>query len=295
LESLPGVIVFRASEAPPRMSDVARALRYPDVSIVLDLSRMSHDGKVSYVHELLPMLASLRRSVGLPHWIVLDEAHYFLHQPNLAACVDFELAAYLLTTYRPSQLHPELTRAVESAIVTPFTNPAEVQALAAFFDAQDLHEAWAQRFAALAIDEAAVVTHSDTPSLPERFTIASRITSHVRHRTKYIDVPMPLERAFRFTSGRKCVGLPVRTLREFMRTQELVPTGALQAHARRGDFSRWISEVFGDAPLAADLQRLEKQVREEEVEDPRPALVKLIRERYASRASPASLPLTAVA
>jgi len=77
-------------------------------------------------------------------------------------------------------------------------------------------------------------------------------------------------------------------LREFIRTQELVPTDALQAHARRGDFSRWIGEVFGDAPPAADLQRLEQQVREEEVEDPRPALVKLIRERYASRASPAS-------
>lgn len=294
LESLPGVIVFRAGEAPPRMSDVARALRYPDVSIVIDLSGPGHEEKVTYVHELLPMLASLRRSVGLPHWIVVDEAHYFLHQPNFADCVDFELAAYVLITYRPSQLHPELTRAVESAIVTPFTNADEVQALAAFFDAQDLHEAWAQRFAALAIDEAAVVTHSGTPSLPEGFTIARRITSHVRHRTKYIDVPMPLERAFRFTSGRKSLGLSARTLREFMRTQELVPTGALQAHARRGDFSRWIREVFGDAPLAADLQRLEKQVRDEEVGDPRPALAKLIRERYASRASSTSPPLPAV-
>ncbi|HEV3410284.1 MAG TPA: hypothetical protein VG095_08310, partial [Chthoniobacterales bacterium] len=119
--------------------------------------------------------------------------------------------------------------------------------------------------------------------------------SHVRHRTKYIDVPMPLDRAFVFTCKGQPCGWPARTLREFVRTQERIPTGALQAHARRGDFSRWIREVFGDAPLAADVQRLEEQVRDDEMEDPRPALATLIRERYASRASPAFLSLTAAA
>jgi hypothetical protein len=83
LESLPGVAVFGGEEPPPRLSDVARALRYPEVSIVIDLSAISHEEKLAYVDELLPMLAALRRSIGLPHWIVVDEAHYFLHQPDV--------------------------------------------------------------------------------------------------------------------------------------------------------------------------------------------------------------------
>jgi hydroxymethylpyrimidine pyrophosphatase-like HAD family hydrolase len=290
LESLPGVVVLRADEQPPRLEEVARALRYPDVSIVLELSALSHERKVAYVADLLPMLASLRRRVGLPHWIVVDEAHYFLHDPNLAECVDFELGAYVLITYRPSQLHPELLQAVESSIVTPFTNPSEIRTLAALSAAEDSAVAWSDLFGDLAIDEAAIVTHSDGSSIPKRFRITNRITSHVRHRTKYIDVPLPQERAFVFTYNGKPFGPPARTLKEFVRMQERVPLDALRAHARRGDFSRWIQDVFGDAPLAAGIQRLEEQVHDGEAADVAPALTRLIRDRYAGRPPADALP-----
>ena len=40
-------------------------------------------GKMSYLSKLLPMLAAQRRSIGLPHWIVVDEANRFLHQPDV--------------------------------------------------------------------------------------------------------------------------------------------------------------------------------------------------------------------
>lgn len=30
-------------------------------------------------------------------------------------------------------------------------------------------------------------------------------------------------------------------------------------YLRRGDFSRWIADVFGDRPLARELQRLERE------------------------------------
>jgi hydroxymethylpyrimidine pyrophosphatase-like HAD family hydrolase len=289
LEPLPGVVVFQASEPRPRLSDVARALRYPDVSVVLDLSGLAHEPKLAYVHELLPMIASLRRNSGLPHWIVLDEAHYFLHDTNFAECVDCELAAYVVITYRPSQLHPELTSALDSAIVTPFTNREEIEALARMFDAQDASEQWAELFGRLGIDEAAVLTHAKAP---QRFTIADRVTSHVRHRSKYVDVPMPLERSFVFTSDGEPFGPPARTLREFVRMQERLSVAALHAHARRGDFSRWIREAFGDAPLATDVQQLEEQLRAGELEELRPALVKVIRARYALPRPKGSVPAT---
>ena len=57
LESLPGVAVFGGEESPPRLSDVARAVRYPEISIVIDLSAITHEEKLAYVNELLPMLA----------------------------------------------------------------------------------------------------------------------------------------------------------------------------------------------------------------------------------------------
>lgn len=282
-ESLPGVVVLRAAGQAPGLEEVARALRYPDVSLVLDLSSLGHEQKVSYVHELLPMLASLRRSVGLPHWIVVDEARYFLHHPNLVECVDFELAAYLLVTYRPSQLHPDLLRAVESTIVTPFTNRDEIRALVALSSAEDAESEWNDLLGSLGMDEAAIVPQAGAASLPKRFTITRRITSHVRHRTKYIDVPMPVERAFVFTCNGQRFGPPVRTLKEFVRLQERIPKTALEAHARRGDFSRWIHEVFGDEPLAADIRAVEKEFRRGEIKSLAPAFTRLIRDRYTVR------------
>src|SRR5262249_827404 len=118
LGSLPGVVVL-SGDQPPGWSDVAQVLSFPEISIVIDVSAITNEEKVAYVNELLPNLAALRRDTGLPHWIVLDEAHYFLNEPDVGQRVDFELAAYVLITYRPSRLHPELLGAVESIIVTP--------------------------------------------------------------------------------------------------------------------------------------------------------------------------------
>jgi hypothetical protein len=82
LEALPRVMVFGGDEPPPRLSDVARAPRYPDISVVIDLSQVTHSEKVDYLSTLLPMIAELRRNTGQPHWIVVDEAHYFLHEAD---------------------------------------------------------------------------------------------------------------------------------------------------------------------------------------------------------------------
>src|SRR5208283_1972047 len=90
LESLPGVVVMGGEDQPPELPDVARALRHFDLSVVLDSSRMLYEEKVRYLLALLPMLASLRRATGLPHRIVVDEAHYFLHEPNVKELLDFD-------------------------------------------------------------------------------------------------------------------------------------------------------------------------------------------------------------
>jgi hypothetical protein len=281
LQSLPGVVVFGGDEPPPRLSDVARALRHPDTSIVIDLSTLTHEEKLAYVAELLPMLASLRRRIGLPHWIVVDEAHYFLSEPEAARAVDFELAAYVLITYRPSQLHPELSRAVETILVTPLTDPAEVRALTTLCGAEGAESEWGEILAGLGIDEAATLPRTPAQGdQPQRFTIAPRLTSHVRHRAKYLEVPVREERAFHFTCDGQNIGAPARTLKEFVHMQERLPFNVLAGHTERGDFSNWIAEVFGDKPLAAAIGKVEERFRNGRVKQLSKALIKPIRERY---------------
>lgn len=281
LEWLPGVVVFGGDESPPRLSDVARALRHPDTSLVIDLAALTHEEKLGYVAELLPMLASLRRGIGLPHWIVVDEAHYFLSQPEAAQSLDFELAAYVLVTYRPSHIHPELLAAVETILCTPLTDPAEVRALTTLCAAGGAGAAWAEVLASLGIDEASWLPRNPAQgALPRRFRITPRLTSHVRHRAKYLDVPMPGERAFHFTCNGRNMGPPARTLKEFVQIQRRLPLEALAGHAGRGDFSRWIATVFGDQPLADAIRKVEERFRKGRVKHLPDALIRPIRERY---------------
>jgi len=258
---------------------VARMLRHPDMSLVINLSHVQYKEKVGYLKALLPMLASLRRSTGLPHRIVVDEAHYFLHEPNARELLDLELGAYTLVTYRPSDLSADVRRAMEVICATRISDPQEAKAMQAMFGngADD----WSPTLAGLTDGEAVLLPGTQAPQGKlQRFSLRARLTAHVRHRSKYLDVPMPSGSEFAFTANGKPVGPPSRTLQEFASSLESVSPGVLEGHAYRGDFSRWIAEGFHDHPLASDVRKVEQRYRLGYVENLEVELVKTIRERY---------------
>lgn len=280
LESLPGVIVVGGPHALPTPHEITRILRHPDMSVVIDLSRTPHGKKIEYLRTLLPALRRFRSRTGLPHWVVIDEAHYFLDQPDAGDFIDFQLGGHLLVTYRVSDLDPTVLATLDAAFMTHTSDPREVAALAHLAALEDVSPLSAL-LGELAIDEAAVVRAvRGGEAHAHRFRLAPRLTAHVRHRAKYRDVPLPVEHAFVMTRGNRPFGAPVRTLRAFIRAVESAPTEVLVGHVSRGDFSRWIAEVFGDYPLAADLRDLEERQGRGEVVDLRRALVEAIALRY---------------
>jgi len=281
LESLPGVVVFSGEASPPELPDIARALRHPDMSVVVDLSHIAYAEKVEYLYTLLPMLAALRRTTGLPHRIVLDEAHYFLHEPNIHDLLDLNLGAYTLVTYRLSGLHPEVRKAIEAIVVKRITDPAEVRALIAMAGHPSLEPAWSTILGQLAIGEAAILPRSEEArGRLRRFELLPRLTSHVRHKAKYLDIQLVREQGFVFTDNGKPIGSPVRALKDFIGPLQTLPTSVLAAHARRGDFSNWFAGVFHDHLLAADVQKIEHRCRLGHTENLSSALIHAIRGRY---------------
>ena len=116
LEALPGVIRIGGTSTGPTPRDIRTALRYPDVNVVIDLSQMPHVEKWNYAGLLLAGIDESRRSHGIPHRVVVDEAHDLL--PDCVAQLDCQLAGYTLVTYKPSRLHPDLLRAAEAVVVT---------------------------------------------------------------------------------------------------------------------------------------------------------------------------------
>ncbi len=113
-----------------------------------------------------------------------------------------------------------------------------------------------------------------------RIRLSPRLTPHVRHLSKYIDIPVPESRAFVFWRDGSPTGGRARTLREFASVLEQLPAAAFDGHLRRGDFSSWIAKVFGDYPLANAVRRLEDDYRTDDTSDVATSLVQAIHSRY---------------
>lgn len=281
LETLPGVVVFGGEDPPPELPDLARVLRHPDMSVVIDLSHAPYQQKVSYMKSLLPMLAAVRRATGLPHRIVIDEAHYFLREPNIGELLDLALNAYTLVTYRMSDLHPNLRQAIEIVVMKRTTEPREIQALAEMSADKSLPPDSMNVLSHLDMEDAVLL-----PGIEEaggklvKFKLFPRLTSHVRHKSKYLDVQLLVEQGFSFTHKGEIIGGPARTLKEFVALLAIVPSTVIAGHAQRGDFSNWIGDVFHDHALASDIRKVEQRFRIGHIHELSGSIAKLIRQRY---------------
>jgi hydroxymethylpyrimidine pyrophosphatase-like HAD family hydrolase len=282
LDALPGVSVLGGEDPPPTPRELLRALRYPDRSVVIDLSRLPQDEKIGYIRAALPAINQMRRRTGLPHRIVLDEAHYFLHDADAQHLLDLERNGYTIVTYCASRLPPKLLGALEVMIVTCESNNEELDAL--YRRCQTCQTrmdmaAWRRLLCHVSTGQAVALPITEEADGELRlFNIGRRLTPHVRHREKYVDVPVTEQKAFVFV-GPGPAG-KARTLREFVNALEPHPAAELRGYLQRGDFSRWISDVFGDRALAADIREQERRYIRGADGDTIPELVSAIRGRY---------------
>jgi hydroxymethylpyrimidine pyrophosphatase-like HAD family hydrolase len=290
LEALPGVITLGGDDPPPHARELVRALRHPDVSVIVDLSKIDHHEKREYLQTLLPLLVSWRRNTGLPHKILLDEAHYFLGGSDVSQLIDPELAGYIFVTYRVSSL-PASVRETNDAVVmvTRETDPEEARTILAMCRPQPC-AVTAGVFGDLQTREAALLPGAEEAhGQVRRFQLAPRLTAHVRHKTKYLDMPVLDSQAFVFT-GNGEPGARARTLKEFTGLLAALPADRLVGHLRRHDFSRWIEGVFRDRPLATHLHGVEARIECDEPREVADAIAQAIRARYETPADSSPQP-----
>lgn len=283
LGSLPGVEVLGGTDELPSGRELSREFAHPDASVVIDLSQTPHARRTSYVAWLLEFLHGLRERTGLPHRIVLDEAHYYLREDLPAERSAAWLQGILLVTYKVSELAPQVQRAGEAILVSRETDAHEVELLHRLCGGSQSLEHWRETLASLELDEAALLPGPlEAGGKLQRFHMAPRLTHHVRHEHKYLDAPLDEELAFRFETPGAAPGRRARSLREFAEILDCARPETLDGHLRRGDFSRWVGEVFRDGPLRARLAELEDLHRLGRLADVNGALVHAVRSRYRS-------------
>jgi hydroxymethylpyrimidine pyrophosphatase-like HAD family hydrolase len=277
LGALPGVIVHRVHRNQDLLPGLEPILRQPALSVVVDISGLAVDAKPAAVRSLLRGVDAIRRARGIPHLIVLDEAHYFLHRHADANVFDPKLGGCYLVTYRSTDLPPGLIDACDFIVATRIADRRFAARLLGLTRPGESSSEGVDALANLAIGEAVLLRAS-----PEhahgiiRFALEGRVTTHVRHRNKYVDVGVPPGREFVFTRDGRSTERRVRTLRELVEALPAVPADVFAGHLVRGDFHRWIEDVVADRALADAIRSIELG----NAGDARETMMYAIRARY---------------
>jgi len=259
LGQLRDVLVTGSGGGLPAPHELGRIVRHHRGGVVVDMSAEPADDRPGYLHAAHRELEAVRAACGLPHWLIIDEAHVPLARQT-RTLLEPAAAGYCLVTYRPEELRPEALLAIDVLIAMP-GDPADGTAgLIAAVGAMT-HPA-----AAALIRQAgpgqAVLADREHPGTAVVFSIAPRETPHMRHWHKYSSGNLRPDRRFYFRyDWDTLTGATAGNAGELERELRACEDAVILHHCRRGDFSRWVAEVLGDPPLAEGIAAAEEFVR----------------------------------
>ena len=209
---LHGAVALGGREPLPPPAQVDRVIRQGFSSVVIDLSLQTPDVKRRYALAILEQLRLTRSTVGLPHWIIVDEAHVPIAGGLRHWWRDSDESGICVITYRPDLLAPELEQYADFVITARADHLASLRSRG-----------------------------GDGPG--RAFTAAARLTAHVRHWHKYIEGQLPTERRFYFRDRHGLTGRSAGNLLEFHDEVRHASAETLRHHGSHGDFSRWLASV----------------------------------------------------
>lgn len=259
LTRLPGVLGVGGVEHLPSVDQLARLLHHRGGSVVVDLSLLAWDEREAYIVAALTRLEQERKDTGLPHWILVDEAHVVFrakHQRLLRRS-----GGSCLVTYHPWSLATATVDAFEVIVFLrgsfadgPPTLPSVVAADEA------LRARLVEEVATLAQGEAVVLRLEGTPDIV-RITLSERTVGHTRHWHKYLHGFLPPRLHFVFRDGLAPTGRTAANLDDFHRECRRASGDVLRHHLGNGDFSAWLRGAVCAASLADAVARIEDRVR----------------------------------
>jgi hypothetical protein len=254
----PKVMTFGYDLALPNAQAAARLLCNEAISIILTLSGLDPVEQQEFVVQLLASLQDIRDNTGIPHWVIVDEAHYFFHEGN--RCIKFissHTGNFCLVTYRPSLLASEIYSEIGAHVLTSTKVEEERYFVTKIFQALGQRNLTAHAaLDRLEPPNAGLLMTSASDKPWQLFFPAERITSHAHHARKYSDYRLPEDKAFRFLDADSPVA--VHNIAEFYHAIQSITQGCLRHHLERGDFSRWVGDVLGDEQLAKGLKKIER-------------------------------------
>jgi len=285
---LRGVVTAGGLEPPPTPEQLNRLLRHRFGSVVVDLSLMPAAEKTGYMRAALQGLHQLRAEIGLPHWILLDEAQVPMGSARIAtAGFDLSEKGFCLVSYRPHELHQKALQEIDAVVIF---SRIDLKALAPVLASANIDPSAVREVARLFESSRpgqAVMVRPLPAASAQAFTLHRRVTPHVRHLHKYAEAQLPFERRFFFRRGTQDTGRSAGNLSELDRMLRYQDEEVVKHHAMHGDFSRWIRDVLQDAALGETISIIEGDLANgasaPAVDAARVLILRAIEDRYFDR------------
>jgi hydroxymethylpyrimidine pyrophosphatase-like HAD family hydrolase len=251
-------------EEVPAISLVVQLLAETDLSLALDLSRVpTLEEKVLYATGLLRRVLEMRRRLGRPHWILIDEAQDLLggasNPARLPLLQGFESFGVCLVTWQPSRLDQDLLERMHGFVLTRHRLSREVECLSCLLagrglDVNGLSDRLGQMGEGQALVWGLAPSTNDTLT-PVRFAEGLRIFPGMHRLHRYLEDRVASSKQFYF-HDRTGHSLPAGNLGELIERVGTLDLAVVSFHFQRGDFGRWIRDVLHDETLARWLDRL---------------------------------------
>lgn len=284
LAELRGVVMLGGEDRLPEPAELARLLEHRFGSAVVDLSLLPPDDASRYLSEAPTTIERLRAATGLPHWVVVDEAHGALGQRwQLGALLESDHDGFCLASYRPQDLHALALAATDAVVILP---EGDQRGLGPFLSV-------AAELVGLDSDEVAgtlteagprqgVLLTRAAPGNVVVFELDRRRTDHVRHWHRYARSRLAGHLRFYFRRDwHTPTGSAAANLEEFHHELAHCDLAVVHHHAAHGDFSRWLRYVIRDEALADIVRTLEgRRPLEPQLEDIRQDILAAIEARY---------------
>jgi len=275
-DNAPHSVIVGNEHYAPEMADILRLLMNPENNVVINLLGVPLSERPQFFVQIFQAVQELRSKNGLPHWLVVDEAHHMLH-PYWSSIIEpiwHEVGAFIAVTINPGEISKFVLEDID-LILAVGECPAETMSVfarnlgvASISNEPDKlrygqTEAWFRRENACSIKLNLV----DTP------------LRHKRHLRKYAEGNLGKQRSFYFTGKKNNLKIRCQNLFLFMQIGEGLDDETWLFHLRRGDYSAWVKDAIHDSELANEIQSIE--LEENTCNESRDAIRHLIEKRYS--------------
>lgn len=278
LGRLQGVATVGGRGGLPAPHEIRALLRSRLGSLVIDLTLVSSGDQAAYLSELFRELREERAQNGLPHWLIVDEAHVPFGADSVA-CDSFRDGekGICLVTYDPQRLCG--SSGLEFDYVIALAGD-EGLSPAIRSEVESLGVELSEPLPSVRKGQGLLLRLGRDPEA-HVFGLGPRWVRHVRHWHKYAEAYLPWERAFRFHSFSGPTGAVANNLLEFRRELLRCDPKVVSHHLVNGDFSRWIRGVLDDDRLSGIVRDIEERSeRDRSIESLRREIIEAVENRY---------------